>query len=191
MAPEAVSAPFLFLAQKHLHDSGDMEKIGTIAALAALAQETRLDIFRMPVQAGSEGRAVGHIGEKLGLNSTTLSFHLSQLKHAGLVTFRREGRSFDLHRQLCGDERADGLSHRELLRRRYQRLRDRHSGLRPGRPVSGKRRFQVENRPASQFQSAENSPDRGAELFPLPDATCRATACHLQPAANHLPLSET
>jgi hypothetical protein len=57
--------------------------------------------------------------------------------------------------------------------------------------VSGKRRFQVENRPASQFQSAENSPDRGAELFPLPDATCRATACHLQPAANPLPLSET
>jgi len=53
-----------------------MEKIGTIAALAALAQETRLDIFRMPVQAGSEGRAVGHIGEKLGLNSTTLSFLL-------------------------------------------------------------------------------------------------------------------
>ena len=67
MAPEAVPAPLLFVAQKHLHDSGDMEKMGTIAALAALAQETRLDIFRMLVQAGSEGRAVGHIGERLGL----------------------------------------------------------------------------------------------------------------------------
>ena len=70
-----------------------MEREGTIAALAALAQETRLDIFRLLVQAGSEGRAVGQIGEKLGLPSATLSFHLSQLKHAGLVTFRREGRS--------------------------------------------------------------------------------------------------
>ena len=130
MAPEAVPAPLLFVAQKHLHDSGDMEKMGTIAALAALAQETRLDIFRMLVQAGSEGRAVGHIGERLGLHSTTLSFHLSQLKHAGLVTFRREGRSFDLHRQLCGDERADGLSHGELLRRRCQRLRRQRRCLR-------------------------------------------------------------
>ncbi|MEH0072941.1 hypothetical protein V6L77_26315 [Pannonibacter sp. Pt2-lr] len=144
----------------------------------------------MLVQAGSEGRAVGHIGERLGLHSTTLSFHLSQLKHAGLVTFRREGRSFDLHRQLCGDERADGLSHRELLRRRYQRLRGRHSGLRPGRPVSGKRRFQVENRPASQFQSAENSPDRGQNCSHC--LTRHAgPLCYLQPAANPLPLSET
>ena len=70
-----------------------MEKTDIIAALSALAQETRLDIFRLLVQAGSEGRAVGHIGEKLGLPSATLSFHLTQLKHASLVTFRREGRS--------------------------------------------------------------------------------------------------
>ncbi len=70
-----------------------MEKIDAIASLAALAQDTRLDIFRLLVQAGSEGRAVGHIGETLGLPSATLSFHLGQLKHAGLVTFRREGRS--------------------------------------------------------------------------------------------------
>lgn len=70
-----------------------MEKSGTIAALAALAQESRLDIFRLLVQAGSEGRPVGHIGERLGLPSATLSFHLNQLKQAGLVSFRREGRS--------------------------------------------------------------------------------------------------
>ncbi len=70
-----------------------MEKIEVIAGLSALAQEARLDIFRLLVQAGSEGRAVGEIGERLGLPSPTLSFHLSQLRHAGLVAFRRKGRS--------------------------------------------------------------------------------------------------
>ena len=70
-----------------------MEKSDTLTALAALAQESRLDIFRLLVQAGSEGRPVGHIGEHLSLPSATLSFHLSQLKQAGLVSFRREGRS--------------------------------------------------------------------------------------------------
>ena len=70
-----------------------MEKSNAIAALAALAQDTRLDIFRLLVQAGAEGMAAGQIGERLGLPSATLSFHLSQLKQAGLVTFRREGRS--------------------------------------------------------------------------------------------------
>lgn len=64
-----------------------------IAALAALAQESRLDIFRLLVEAGAEGMPAGQIGERLGLPSATLSFHLSQLKHANLVTFRREGRS--------------------------------------------------------------------------------------------------
>jgi ArsR family transcriptional regulator, arsenate/arsenite/antimonite-responsive transcriptional repressor len=70
-----------------------MEKVDAIAALAALAQETRLDIFRLLVQAGGKGLPAGQIGEKLGLPSATLSFHLSQLRHAGLVTFRRESRS--------------------------------------------------------------------------------------------------
>ena len=79
--------------KQYLHYFGDMEKSETIAALAALAQESRLDIFRLLVQAGSEGRPVGHIGERLGLPSATLSFHLTQLKQAGLVSFRREGRS--------------------------------------------------------------------------------------------------
>ncbi len=70
-----------------------MEKASAIAALAALAQENRLDVYRLLVQAGSGGLAVGRIAERLGLPSATLSFHLSQLKHAGLVSFRREGRS--------------------------------------------------------------------------------------------------
>ena len=70
-----------------------MEKSEAIAALATLAQDSRLDIFRLLVQAGVEGMAAGQIGERLGLPSATLSFHLNQLKQAGLVTFRRDGRS--------------------------------------------------------------------------------------------------
>jgi len=71
-----------------------MEGHEAVAALAALAQETRLGIFRLLVQAGAEGLPVGQIGERLGgLPSATLSFHLTQLRQAGLVHFRREGRS--------------------------------------------------------------------------------------------------
>jgi ArsR family transcriptional regulator, arsenate/arsenite/antimonite-responsive transcriptional repressor len=76
-----------------LHISRIMEKMDAIVALGALAQESRLDVFRLLVQAGPDGMAAGQIGERLGLPSATLSFHLSQLKQAGLVTFRRESRS--------------------------------------------------------------------------------------------------
>jgi DNA-binding transcriptional ArsR family regulator len=70
-----------------------MEKSEIIAALAALAQESRLDVFRLLVQAGNEGLAAGQIAERLGVPANTLSFHLNQLRHAGLVSFRRESRS--------------------------------------------------------------------------------------------------
>jgi len=70
-----------------------MEKTAIIAALSALAQDTRLDIYRLLVQAGADGLPAGQIGERLDLPSPTLSFHLAQLKHAGLVTRRRDGRS--------------------------------------------------------------------------------------------------
>jgi len=70
-----------------------MEKKSALAALTALAHETRLDIFRLLMQAGPEGLRPGRIGERLGLPGATLSFHLSHLKHAALVTVRREGRS--------------------------------------------------------------------------------------------------
>lgn len=70
-----------------------MEKRDALAALAALAQETRLDIFRLLVEAGEAGLAAGKIGKQLGLPSATLAFHLKELKYAGLVTFMREGRS--------------------------------------------------------------------------------------------------
>ena len=64
-----------------------------IAALGALAQETRLDIFRLLVQKGPEGLPAGEIGTRLGQPSPTMSFHLNQLRFAGLVNSRRESRS--------------------------------------------------------------------------------------------------
>lgn len=70
-----------------------MEKQAVIAALAALAQETRLDIFRLLVRAGPSGLPAGAIAESLGIPSATLSFHLKELKNAGLALCERAGRS--------------------------------------------------------------------------------------------------
>jgi len=64
-----------------------------VAALGALAQESRLAVFRLLVRRGPAGLAAGEIGERVGVPPTTLSFHLAQLSHAGLVTSRRDGRS--------------------------------------------------------------------------------------------------
>ena len=70
-----------------------MKKSTVIAALGALAQETRLDIFRMLVQKGPKGIPAGEIGSRLAQPSPTMSFHLNQLRFAGLITSRRESRS--------------------------------------------------------------------------------------------------
>ena len=70
-----------------------METSNAVTALAALAQENRLDIFRLLVQAGPEGLAAGQVAEKLGLAPNTLTFHFDRLRFAGLVTVRRDGRS--------------------------------------------------------------------------------------------------
>ncbi len=67
--------------------------LAAVEALGALAQETRLAIFRLLIQAGSAGLPAGQIGARLELPPATLSFHLNQLRHAGLITYRREGRS--------------------------------------------------------------------------------------------------
>lgn len=70
-----------------------MEINEAVAALSALAQDTRLRIFRRLVELGPEGAPAGRIGEDFGLPAATLSFHLSQLKQAGLITRQRSGRS--------------------------------------------------------------------------------------------------
>jgi len=63
-----------------------------VEALSALAQESRLSIFRLLVQAGKEGVAAGVIGEQLGIPGATLSFHLKELSRAKLIKSRTEGR---------------------------------------------------------------------------------------------------
>ena len=70
-----------------------MEEQAIIAALSALAQKSRLRVFRLLVTAGPEGMPAGQIAEELAITPNTLSFHLSHLKNAGLVAVRREGRS--------------------------------------------------------------------------------------------------
>ena len=85
-----------------------MEKQVALAALAALAQESRLDVFRLLVRSGPSGLPVGAIAEALGMPSATLSFHLKELRSAGLVACRPEGRlriyapDFDSVNELLG-----------------------------------------------------------------------------------------
>ncbi len=74
-----------------------MEKEIAIASLAALAQETRLDAFRLLVQAGPTGLAAGEIATALQTPAATLSFHLKELKSAGVVSCVRRGRSLIYH----------------------------------------------------------------------------------------------
>ena len=69
-----------------------MEKKRVIAGLAALAQESRLDILRFLVRRGADGVPAGRIGEQLSLPSATLAFHLNTLTAAGLITRQRRGR---------------------------------------------------------------------------------------------------
>jgi DNA-binding transcriptional ArsR family regulator len=69
-----------------------MKIINAVEALSALAQESRLSIFRLLVQAGKEGMSAGMLGEQLGIPAATLSFHLKELSRAKLVKSRTEGR---------------------------------------------------------------------------------------------------
>jgi ArsR family transcriptional regulator, arsenate/arsenite/antimonite-responsive transcriptional repressor len=70
-----------------------MEKTDAVTALAALAQDNRLDVFRLLVQAGPDGMPAGAVAEVLDLAPNTLTFHFDRLRMAGLVAVRREGRS--------------------------------------------------------------------------------------------------
>lgn len=84
-----------------------METMTAIRRLTALAQETRLAIYRLLVPAGEEGLSAGVIAERLGVSPATLSFHLKELERAGLLQARREGRS------ICYAADYDGM--RDLL----------------------------------------------------------------------------
>jgi DNA-binding transcriptional ArsR family regulator len=70
-----------------------MEKHDAVTALAALAQDNRLDVFRLLVKVGPGGMAAGEVADALELAPNTLTFHFDRLRQAGLVTVRRDGRS--------------------------------------------------------------------------------------------------
>ena len=70
-----------------------MKKTDALAALAALAQDNRLDVFRALVQAGPDGLPAGQVAAMLSIAPNTLTFHFDRLRSAGLVTVHRDGRS--------------------------------------------------------------------------------------------------
>jgi ArsR family transcriptional regulator, arsenate/arsenite/antimonite-responsive transcriptional repressor len=69
-----------------------MNTNSALSALAALAQDSRLAVFRLLIQVGPSGMAASKIGENLDIPPSSLSFHLKELAHAGLITQRQEGR---------------------------------------------------------------------------------------------------
>ena len=69
-----------------------MKKDHAVTALAALAQDNRLDVFRLLVQAGPDGLPAGQVAHALGVAPNTLTFHFDRLRDAGLVTVHRDGR---------------------------------------------------------------------------------------------------
>ena len=98
-----------------------MEEMDVVRALAALAQTLRLQIFRVLVVAGRTGMTPGALAEQLGVPATTLSFHLKELAHAGLVNQERLGRyliyraSFDHMNELLGYLTANCCQGKECL----------------------------------------------------------------------------
>ena len=77
----------------YFHNNGIMEEKTAVLALAALAQEARLRVFRALVGAAPDGMTPGGLSAMLDVPASTLSFHLKELMHAGLVTQEREGRN--------------------------------------------------------------------------------------------------
>jgi ArsR family transcriptional regulator len=78
--------------RSYFHEYGNMKVNDIVKALGALAQESRLAVFRLLVKRGPEGYTPSELADKLGVPAPTLSFHLKELQHAHLVIFRREGR---------------------------------------------------------------------------------------------------
>jgi ArsR family transcriptional regulator len=76
----------------HFHTVGNMKSQEVIVSLSALAQDSRLAVFRLLVKRGPEGYTPTQLGEKLDVPAPTLSFHLKELQRAGLIEARREGR---------------------------------------------------------------------------------------------------
>ena len=78
--------------RRYFYNPGNMKQTDIVKALGALAQESRLEVFRQLVKRGPEGYTPGDLSEKLGVPAPTLSFHLKELQHSDLVEARRDGR---------------------------------------------------------------------------------------------------
>jgi ArsR family transcriptional regulator, arsenate/arsenite/antimonite-responsive transcriptional repressor len=83
-----------------------MEEIEVVQSLAALAQAARLQVFRALVVAGAKGMTPGSLSDALDVAASTLSFHLKELVHAGLISQQRDGRNL-IYR--ASFERMNGL----------------------------------------------------------------------------------
>ena len=103
----AIDAQFYIL--KHMKSSAAIE------ALGALASESRLAVFRLLVKRGPTGYTPSELVERLDVPAPTLSFHLKELVHAGLVNSRREGRNLYYGPNVPAHECLGQLSDRELL----------------------------------------------------------------------------
>jgi DNA-binding transcriptional ArsR family regulator len=96
-----------------------MKSAQVVKALSALAQPTRLAIYRLLVERGTGGMVAGQIAEKLKVSPATLSFHLKKFSHAGLLESRQAGL---LRRKFHGDEQHAGIPDRKLLWRKSSGL---------------------------------------------------------------------
>jgi len=92
-----------------------MKPTDVVKALSALAQESRLAVFRLLVKRGPEGFTPGVMAQKLEIAAPTLSFHLKELQNAGLVTVRREGRFLFYSTRFDRMKGLGGVSHRRVL----------------------------------------------------------------------------
>jgi DNA-binding transcriptional ArsR family regulator len=97
MAVHHMRRRVILTARYYFHKIKIMKSIDVVTALAALAQESRLALFRLLVKRGPEGYTPTQLTEKLGVPAPTLSFHLKELQRAGLIDARREGRFLFYH----------------------------------------------------------------------------------------------
>ena len=108
-----------------------MNEKAAVSALAALAQEARLRVFRALVGAGPEGMTPSALSAMLDIPGSTLSFHLKELAHAELISVERDGRNLPLPPGAAAHERAAGLPHRSLLHGQQVLCSRRHEAPHP------------------------------------------------------------
>lgn len=128
-----------------------MEQESAIVALSALAQESRLAVFRLLLAEGPDGLAAGEVGQRLGIPANVLSFHLTRLRHAGLVTARRNGRQINYAAHYEGMQNLMGFLTENCCRRSPRKCSSECPQTESGR--SGKKRRRRTKAPAHRQAS--------------------------------------